>query len=90
MSQLDKLPPEIHHSIMLFLLDKKQLIKASGEKWCYICGEPSHFLCNDGMCQTCCRINCIDKQNVYLNYSNAPPFNEEDTIFALSHYSKVV
>ena len=30
MSQLDKLPPEIHHSIMLFLLDKKQLIRASG------------------------------------------------------------
>ena len=82
------LAPEIYHYIMLFLLDRKCQLKASGKYWCHCCGEqvkPTE-LCSSQKCISCCKINCIDRQNVYRTNQHAPPLNDEQLFLVFNHY----
>ena len=86
MSYPSKIPPEIYYRIILYLIDRDELIRDSGKKWCLHCGELKNTYCSNGKCTKCCRINCIDKGNVYTTYQHASPFTEEEILFVLRHY----
>ena len=89
MSSPIKIPPEIYHHIMLYLLDKKDLIWDSGKKWCLHCGELKNTYCINGKCTSCCNINCIDRGNVYITYQHTQPFTEEELLFVLGHFPEI-
>ena len=81
------LPQEINHYILLFLLDKEVLLKKSKRVWCHCCGEQivDGLLCDKRRCKLCCRLHCLDKTNYYKDYSNAPPYRDDEIVFALKH-----
>ncbi len=80
-----RLPDELKFRILLFLLDKNELIKKSGN-WCLSCGEKIRGpICSNFRCRNCCQLHCIDNLNYYRSISNAPPFTSDEMIYAFKH-----
>lgn len=86
------LPLEINHYIRLFLLDRSQLLTKTNNVWCHCCGEKTtdEQLCDMNKCRDCCRLQCLDGSNYYRNYTNVPPYRDDQIEFVLRHHSRYI